>query len=171
MAYQQVWEIFQALAHTIGQLSTSIGNQGHTQQVLTAQVKHLSNSVGTQSVAQFIPTFRGNPKEFQEWIKAVEKYAVFTNAIANAVRIKLIAYQSCKGAVIDCTKRYLSAYDSATRVQCKTHITARFSEVTDPQHAFLLLRQLNKNKVKRCNLFGHDRAELLDDFWVNNKQI
>ncbi|CAG2218423.1 unnamed protein product [Mytilus edulis] len=163
MADQQVGEIFQALAHTLGQLMDSVGNQGHNQQALSAQVEHLSNTVGTQSVSQVIPSFGGNPKEFQEWIKAVEKYAVLTHAIGNADRVKLIAYQSSKGAVSDYIKRYLTANDQATWDECKTQLTARFSEVTDPQHAFSLLRQVKQKSNETVQVFAERLMALVEE--------
>ncbi|CAG2232497.1 CNBP [Mytilus edulis] len=166
MADQQVGEIFQALAHTLGQLSDSIGSQGHNQQALSAQVELLSNTVGTQSVSQVIPSFGGNPKEFQEWMKAVEKYAVLTHAIGNADRVKLIAYQSSKVAVSDYLKRYLTANDQATWEECKTQLTARLSEVTEPQHAFSLLRQVKQNTNETVQVFAERLMALVAEAYI-----
>lgn len=58
----------------------------------------------------------------------VKKY-VLTIAIANEVRVKLIAYQSSKRAVSNYRKRYLTAN---VEDEYKIQLATRFSEVTDP---------------------------------------
>ena len=59
-------------------------------------------------MTQVITHFEGDPKGFKEWIKAVETYALLTQADTD--KVKLIAYESCKGAVIDYRKIYLTEY-------------------------------------------------------------
>ena len=102
------------------------------QRNLSVQIEHLSYCVSTQCVAEVITPFEGDPKGFKECNKAVGKHALLTQADAD--NVKLIVYQSCKGAVSDYPKRYLTEHEGATWAQCKAELTTRFSEVTDPQH-------------------------------------
>ena len=74
----------------------------------------------------------------------VQKVSKSGSTQADADKFKLIACESCKGAVGDYLKRYLTEHEGASCAQCKAELTTRFSEVTDPQHAFSLLRHVKQ---------------------------
>jgi len=95
------------------------------------------SSQGTaQRINQIVPPYDGNPKDFKAWIKAIEKCANLTETPPN--RIKNIAYQSSNGPVSDFIQRFLDENDDVTWNTLKTELATRFSDVTDPQHAFSL---------------------------------
>lgn len=110
-------------------------------QNLALQLSNLSTTVGAQGIAQIVSPFDGNPKLFKEWIKSIQKYALLTGI--NADKIKLVAYQSSKGAVSDFIQRYIADHPAHTWDQLKAELTTRFAEITDPQHAFMLLRKIS----------------------------
>ena len=59
----------------------------------------LTTTMGAQRVAKLIKPFEGNPKEFKEWIKSIEKYDILTNL--DVAQYQLVAYQSSKGPISD----------------------------------------------------------------------
>ena len=50
-----------------------------------------------KGVAKIIHPFDGNPKDFEEWIKSIEKYALFTRVQAD--QVKMVTCQASKGLV------------------------------------------------------------------------
>ena len=76
-------------------------------QALTLTAKGVSN----------ILRFDDNPKNYREWIKSIEKYAVLVN-IPEA-RKKLMAYQSSGGAVSGYIQRYMIANPNNTWAHLK----------------------------------------------------
>ena len=64
---------------------------------LATQMANVSSAVGAHGIAQVVKSFNGDSKEFKDWIKSIEKYAILT--WVGADRIKMIAYQSSRGAV------------------------------------------------------------------------
>ena len=75
--------------------------------------ENINNSNGT--------CFWGDPKEFKDWIKSIEKYANLTRV--GDRDIPRIAYQSCTGPIGDFIKRYL---DETENNQESTFITWAF---------------------------------------------
>lgn len=67
-----------------------------------------------QGVANNVPNFVGNNLKNLKiglnsvLIKCIEKFATLTNV--SSKRIKLVAYQSCKGPVSDFLKRHLAQH-------------------------------------------------------------
>ena len=127
MAEQRLAELFEGLSGAIGTLATNVGTQG----------------VGTK-----IEVYSGEPKVFKEWIKAMEKYALLTNA--DGAQTKFIAYQASKGAVSDFIHCYITTNPNSTWNQLKDELSDRFLEIQDSQHAFTLLRQTRQKLVKQC---------------------
>lgn len=68
-------------------------------QNLSEQIRGVTNAIGTQSVSQVIQTYDGNPKEYKNWIKNIEKYGVLSRLAGD--QLKLVAYQSSRGLVSD----------------------------------------------------------------------
>ena len=44
---------------------------GHFFRAITIQLPSLTSAVHSQGVANTVPTFSGNPTEFENWIKAI----------------------------------------------------------------------------------------------------
>lgn len=130
------------------------------------QMAGLSTTMGAQGVAKIISSFDGgSPKEFKEWIKSIEKYALLTGVHAD--QIKLVAYQASKGPVSDFLKRYLEANQGASWLQVKTELTTRFAEVTDTQHALMLLRKIKQKQGENIQVYAERLLALADEAYPN----
>ena len=157
-------DVLQNLAQAVDHLSASIGDQGLAHRTLSQQINTLTSTISTQGVAQVINPYGGDPKSFREWLKCVEKYAMLIHA--DVEKLKLIAYQSSKGAVSDYLKRYLNDNPRATWAQCKTQLTFRFAEVTDPQHAFSLLRHVRQKQGETVQVFSERLTSLVEEAYL-----
>ncbi|XP_067655940.1 uncharacterized protein [Haliotis asinina] len=118
---------------------------------ITGQLNILTKALGAQGVSQIKKPFDGEQKKFKEWIKSVEKYAVLSGAENR--QIKLIAYQASVGTVSDFIQRYLSDHPEAAWEELREELTRRFAEITDPQHAFMLLRMLKQKQYESVQMF------------------
>ena len=132
------------------------------EQTLT-QLSGIASILSTQRVDANLPKYKGDPKKFREWIKSVEKYRKILNGDENST--KIIAYQSCDGPVSDFVQRFLTVHDDCTWVKLKAELTARFADITDPQHAMHLLRRLRQQKDESVQLFAERLLALAEDAW------
>lgn len=135
---------------------------------LTVQLANVSAAVGTQSIAQIVPAFSGNSKEFRAWIKAIEKYAMLTELGDD--KKKLVAYQSSSGSVSDFIQRYLRENRNHTWEQLRTELSSRFAEITDPQHAFMLLRSVRQQPNENVQIYAERLLSLAQEAFVNPQQ-
>ncbi len=63
---------------------------GQAFQQLAREMANVSSALSAQGISQIVHTFDGNPKNFRDWIKQIDKYCKLTNA--NEDRKKLVAY-------------------------------------------------------------------------------
>ncbi|CAC5412399.1 unnamed protein product [Mytilus coruscus] len=75
-------------------------------------------------------------------------------------RIKEIAFQTCKGACSDYIQRYLRDHRDTTWEQLKKELISRFGEITDPQHASTLLRQLKQKGDEFLQIYAENLLNL-----------
>ena len=122
---------------------------------------------GAQGINQIVQPFEGEPKKFKEWVKSIEKYAVLTNLRQD--RIKRVAYQASRGPVSDFICRYSDDHPQATWNELKTELSNRFSEVTDAQHAFLLLRKVHKKQGETVQVYAERLITLAEDAFGNQQ--
>ncbi|VDI78111.1 Hypothetical predicted protein, partial [Mytilus galloprovincialis] len=78
-------------------------------------------------------------------------------------RIKEIAFQTCKGACSDYIQRYLRDHQDTTWEQLKKELTSRFGEITDPQHASTLLRQLKQKGDESVQIYAENLLNLANE--------
>ena len=109
-------EAMQAIFEQIGGLSQHIDGVSH----------RLSSNNAAQTVTQIVPSYSGDPKQFHDWVKNVEKAAVLTNTDTQADRVHNIAYQASSGPVSDFIHRYLKENQSTTWPTLKAELTIRF---------------------------------------------
>ncbi|MCG8049022.1 MAG: hypothetical protein JAY66_25635 [Candidatus Thiodiazotropha taylori] len=128
---------------------------------LGEQVAGLSTSMGAQGVAKIVPSFDGDCKKFKEWIKSIEKYCVLTHVPND--QVKMIAYQSSKGPVSDFLKRHLETHPDHNWMAIKAELTSRFAEVTDPQHALMLLRKVKQKPGENIQVYAERLMALSED--------
>lgn len=111
---------------------------------LNATLGRLQTVLGSHNVAQGIALFDGEKCKFSEWIKTIEKNAFLSNLDQDAV--KRLAFQTSRGSVSDYIQRRLRDDPSQTWDSLKKELSERFGEVTDPQYAFTLLKELRQLK-------------------------
>lgn len=61
-------------------------------QNVAIQIQRLSNIYRVLGVNETVQKFTGEPSQFENWIKSIEKYAFLTKLKSD--EIKLVAYQS-----------------------------------------------------------------------------
>ncbi|XP_060082374.1 uncharacterized protein LOC132561689 [Ylistrum balloti] len=132
---------------------------------LTAQLTGLTSAINTQGIAGAVDSYEGDPKKFKEWVGSIEKYASLTGIAAD--RIKLVAYQASKGPVGDFVKRYVEENPQGTWAELKAELASRFSEITDPQHAFVLLRKAKQKSDDSVQIFAEKLLALADEAYAN----
>ena len=81
-------------------------------QYLAREMANVSSALNAQGVSQIVQCFDGNPKNFRDWVKQIEKYCKLTSL--PEARKRLIAYQSSKGAVSGFINRYMEAFPQST---------------------------------------------------------
>lgn len=136
-------------------------------QNLAAEMGNVSTALGAQGVNQIVQPFEGEPKKFKEWVKSIEKYAVLTNLGQD--RIKRVAYQASRGPVSDFICRYSDDHPQATWNDLKAELSNRFSEVTDAQHAFLLLRKVHQKSGETVQVYAERLITLAADAFGNQQ--
>lgn len=134
---------------------------------LATQMANVSSAVGAQGIAQVIIPFEGDNKQFKSWMKSIEKYAYLTGLGPD--KIKMVAYQSSRGAVSDFIHRYLNDYPNNSWDQLKRELTSRFAEITDPQHAFMLLRGVKQSPDENVQLFAERLLALAEESFIDQQ--
>ncbi|VDI37075.1 Hypothetical predicted protein [Mytilus galloprovincialis] len=132
---------------------------------VTNQLTGLTSAVYTQSVAQIVKNFDGEPKQYKDWIKAIEKYRTLTRL--GDGDIPRVAYQSCTGPVGDFIRRYLAEKEEAREdpslVELKPSLTRRFAEINDQHQAFAILRKTKQKHNESVQLYSERLLNLAED--------
>ena len=74
----------------------------------------------------------------------------------------MVAYQSSQGAVNDFNQRYIHDNVGNNWGQLKTELTSRFAEISDPQHAFFLLRKIKQIPEENVQLYAERLLSLAE---------
>ena len=119
---------------------------------LGQEIGGLSSVIKTQGVFQDISPFFGDQKFYKSWIKSIDKHATLNNLDED--HIKKVAYQTSRNAVSDFLERYLAEHQEASWNQVKAELSARFSDISDKQHAFLLLHQIRQKRDENVPVYA-----------------
>ena len=133
---------------------------------LAQEVKNVTTILGCQGASQIIKSFDGNPKEYREWVKSVEKYQVMMNVSENDCNI--IAYQTSRGPVGGFIQRHLKENVGETWANLKKELAKRFSDVTDQHVALTLLRQTKQKPNENVQLYAERIMSLAEDGYDDN---
>ena len=134
-----------------GQPQLQVDHAVQAFQNLRVKLANVTQALTARGIFSIVSRFDGNPKNFREWIKSIEKYAVPVNADEDRKTLK--AYQSSGGAVSGFIQRYMQANAAHTWDQMKVQLAVRFSDGTNNQMALSLLRQVRqKSRGKYSNL-------------------
>lgn len=134
-------------------------------QNLWVELANVTQALTAQGISSIVSRFDGNPKNFREWIKSIEKYAVLVDADED--RKKLIAYQSSGGAVSGFIQGYMQANVAHTWAQMKVQLAVRFSDVTDNQMALSLLRQVRQKAGENIQNYAERILSLAEEAYNN----
>ena len=132
---------------------------------LTDQLGHLSTTVANQGISQNITPFDGKSKEFYPWLKSIEKFCTLTNVPAD--NYKLVAYNSGRDAVSSFIARYMNQFPRGTWDNLKTELTTRFGEVIDESHAAVLLRKVKQREGEPIQSYAERLITLAEQAFTN----
>ena len=133
-------------------------------QYLAREMANVSSALNAQGVSQIVQCFDGNPKNFRDWVKQIEKYCKLTGL--PEARKRLIAYQSSKGAVSGFINRYMEAFPQSTWAKLKTELANKFSDVTDSRYALSLLRSIRQKPGENIQLYAERILSLAEEAFV-----
>ena len=130
--------------------------------ILNNTIDKLKSVLETQGINAQIPSFSGESGHFNDWIKCIEKYAIL--ARIEPKTMKLVAFQSSRGAVSDYIKRRITSATHADEdwLSLKANLAAKFGEVFDSHVAFTLLRQAKQKPGESCVVFSERLINLAD---------
>ena len=121
---------------------------------LQSTMDNLATAISNQGVGSLIEPFNGEPYKFKDWIRQVEKYSLMNN-LDQIKQIK-IAFMTSRGAVSDYIFRWQTEVEPERHRWeiLKNDLTARFSAITDSNHAHALLRQIKQKPNEPVTLYG-----------------
>jgi predicted RNA-binding Zn-ribbon protein involved in translation (DUF1610 family) len=128
------------------------------------QITNLNSSIKAQGVLNIVPEYDGNSKNFKDWIKAIEKYGVLADL--TDISKRHIALLTSRGSVSDFVQRYISENAAGTWEAFKRELTSRFADITDQQHAFLLLSRTRQEKDENVQLFAERLLTIASEAYV-----
>lgn len=134
---------------------------------LAQELGNVSRTLSAQGISQTVKTFDGNPKNFREWIKSIDKYALLTNLHDD--RKKDIAFQASNGAVSGYIRRYTLAHNQCTWNQLRQELAKRFSDVTDPQYALTLLRNTRQKVGENIQIYAERLLSLAEEAYLGQQ--
>ena len=77
-----------------------------------------------------------------------------------------MAYQASPGPASDFIRQYQDANQQAAWAQMKAELAVRFSEVSDTQHAFMLLRKEKQKHSETMQVYVEMLLTLAEDAFV-----
>ena len=132
---------------------------------INRELANVSQALTAQGISNIVLKFDGNPKNFREWMKSIEKYATLVNIPDD--RKKLIAYQSSSGAVSGFIHRYMHANPNQTWNDLRRQLAVRFSDVMDAHMALSLLRNCKQKPGESIHTFAERLLSLAEEAYDN----
>ena len=112
----------------------------------------IKNAIEMQGITRVIKPFAGDPAQFDEWIKEIEKFMRLTHQPAGSKH--LIAYQASAGLVSDFIGRFLEEERDPTWERLLPQIRTRFAGIKDNQHALALLSRVRQGKSESVPIYA-----------------
>ena len=130
-------------------------------------IQRLADAITNRNdLFQLIPNrYDGDPKKFREWIKQIEKYCFMTDTHRD--KVKLIAYKTSTGPVSDFIERYITINANNTWEQLKAELTLRFAEISDPQQALKMLREIKQKREENVQCFAERLLSLATEAFAD----
>lgn len=131
---------------------------------LNVTLNKLSSVLSSQGAAHTIKSFGGNKREYNEWLKSVEKHAFLSNL--DTIAVKKLAFKTATGAVSDFIQRRLNDNADETWSSLKRELSLRFGEITDPQYAFTLLKEVKQSKFQSVQEYAEKLISLASEAYA-----
>lgn len=130
---------------------------------LSEKLNLLNSSLSTLECVQLIKPYEGDPKQLKDWVKSIEKCAFLTQCPAD--RVGLLAFKTSRGAVSDFIQIFLTNAPGGQQQwdALKKELSARFAEVTDSQHEFMLLLKCRQNKDENVQVYAERLLNLAEE--------
>lgn len=128
------------------------------------QLKSLQTSISVP-LFSVVPTFEGNPKQFKQWTRNVERYAQLADL--REEDIPKIAHVTCIGLVADFIKRYLDEIktigETAKWQDLKKLLQKRFAEITDDYQAMAMMRRMKQQPGESVQMYAERMLSVAED--------
>lgn len=121
----------------------------------------LANTINLQGIRNFVKVYDGNPREYKNWVKSIEKWAMVGN-LCDGEYVKA-AFQTAQGGVSDFIQRFMADHPEAKWGELKRELTARFGEITDPQHALSILRHIKQKREENVQMYSERLIDMAVD--------
>lgn len=129
---------------------------------LAAEMARVGDVLSTQNISQVIETFDGsNVKLFREWVASIDKYSKLAGL--PAARKKMIALRASTGPVSGFIQRYTASVPDLTWDALRRELAKRFSDVTDPQFALSVLRNVRQKHDENIQVFAERILSLAEE--------
>ena len=117
---------------------------------------------------QVVRSFEGDPSQFKDWVKEIEKYAHM--ARLDNSDIPRIVLMTCMGTVGDFVKRYLEEIESKGKLpdwsDLKRLMHKRYAEITDNQRAMTELRKIKQAPEESVQFYSERLLRLAEDAYT-----
>lgn len=112
-------------------------------QVLAQSLLTLPDMLAAQASLSQLPKFSGTTSEYRNWMLELERHFMI-NRCDEDRQIKIL-FQTTTGPVCEFVKRYISTNRDTLRYDnLKAEIKIWYGEISDPQHALRLLRNVKQ---------------------------
>lgn len=129
-------------------------------QKFTTALSEFSGNMSGQRYAHLVRPFEGDPSTFREWIRQIEKFKILTNA--SDAELRRLAFEMSNGSANDVIQRYANTNPQCTWEQMKTALAQRFAPVSDPDHAFALLRELRQAPTETARVLSDRLVDIAE---------
>lgn len=135
---------------------------------VNVDVKGLANAIGLQNDLRIlIPhNYVGDPKEFRNWVKQIEKYSFMNETPED--KVKMVAYKTSAGPVSDFIERYITTYPDNTWAELKRELMTRFAEIAVPEQALRMLRNMKQMKDENVQCYAERVLSVATDALMVN---
>ena len=127
--------------------------QIHISQGQLTQLSTISHLLGSQAAQSSLAKFNGDPKQFQNWIRSTDKYALLVNNSTDD-NLKSVALQTAEGPVSDFLVRSFKNDARRSWDDVLTELKARFGEIVDSQHGLQVLRTTRQKSTENVQIYA-----------------
>jgi len=137
------------------------GSQQTPFQVLAESLINLPDTLYANTALTQLPRFSGKSSEFHDWTLELERFFMIHNC-DEARKIKIV-FQTASGPVCEFLKRFLTTNPEVRYIDLKAELKMRYGDITDPQYALKLLRNVKQRAGENVANYGERLLMLARD--------